>query len=80
MDWLIELCFAGVDLFVLAPLTRYLPERVVWEGASDEAVGAVREQVFTWAAGTTGTKDARWRPSWPGMIYFKLLMHFICWK
>ena len=47
-----------MDLFIPAPITRYLPGRVVREGASDEAVGAVREQIITRAPGAAGEEDA----------------------
>ena len=65
MGWLY---FTGVDLSLPAPLTRYLPGRVVWEGASDEAVGALPEQVVARAIGIAGAKDARQRPPRSGKI------------
>ena len=60
--------FTGVDSFIPASESRYLPGRAVWEGASDEEVGTLPEQVFAWAAGTAGAKDAEWCPSWSGKI------------
>ena len=65
---MILLCFTGVDPFVPAPPTRYLSRRVVWESASDEAVGVVPEQIFTRTSGATGAEDAEQRPPSPGKI------------
>ena len=65
--------FAGVDSFVPASLTRYFLGWAVWEGAYDEAVGAVHEQIVTRAAGTTGAQNAEWRPLWPGTILIQVI-------
>ena len=60
INWL---CFAGVDLFIPASESRYLPGRAVWEGASDEEVGALPEQVLARAAGAASAEDAERRSS-----------------
>ena len=57
------LYFAGVDSFVSTSESRYLPGRAVREGASDEEVGALPEQVLARAAGAAGAEDAERHPS-----------------
>ena len=67
------ICFASVDPLVLASESRYFFGRAVQEGASDEEVGALPEQVFAWAAGTAGAKDAERCPSWSSKILISVV-------
>ena len=57
------MCFVGVDSFVPASESRYLPGRAIREGASDEEVGTHAEQVVARAPGAAGAKHDQRCPS-----------------